>query len=227
MTEGFHDAILDSVSYFHGCVQGAFQDSPQSVARRFAGGAQPDGLFPELMRYTYSDVESTIRFPSPLVDRPMANYTLAYGLRYEIESRYMPDRDYLLTGRIPAVEDYGLVREKPSIDLVRTLPREETASYLKHAAAFQKKHADLLMTGRFTDTEGFTFEGGKTVVAKGFANGATFGVLLWNTGSTPAAVHASVPGAELESASEPDNESVAPFGDLAPQSVRLLVWKHT
>jgi hypothetical protein len=225
MTEGFHDSILDSITYFHGCVSGAFQGSAQNVAQRLAEEAPTDGLFPELMRYTYPEVESTIRFPSPLVDRPMANYTLAYGLRYEIESRYMPDRTYLLEGRIPAVEDYGLVREKPSIDLVRTLPREETATYLKNAAAFQKKHADLLMVGRFTDTEGFTFNGDKGVLAKGFENGQTFGVLVWNTGNAPAAVRVTVPGADLVSASEPGNESVEAQAPLAPQSVRLSVWK--
>ena len=182
MTEGFHDAILDSITCFHGCVHGVFQNSAPNIAQRLTGGVQGDSLYPEMMRYVYPDVESTIRFPSPLVDRPMANYTLAYGLRYEIESRYMPDRDYLLEGRVPSVEDYGLVLSKPSVDLVRTLPREKTAAYARSATEFQKKHADLLMAGRFTDTEGFTFSGDKAVLAKGFENGTRFGVLLWNTG---------------------------------------------
>jgi len=225
MTEGFHDAILDSITCFHGCVHGAFQESAPSIAHRLAGRVPADGLFPEMMRYIYPEVASTIRFPSPLVDRPMANYTLAYGLRYEIESRYMPDREYLLTGRIPAVEDYGLVLAKPAIDLVRTLPREETADYLRRAAEFQKKHADLLMTGRFVDTEGFAFSGDTAVLAKGFENGQTFGVLLWNTSDKPAVVAANVPNAELVSASEPGREKADAFGALAPQSVRLLVWK--
>ena len=224
MTEGFHDAILDSVSYFHGCVRGCFQDAAPIIARRLTG-ASADGQFPEMMRYTYPEVESTIRFPSPLVDRPMANYTLAYGLRYEIESRYMPDRAYLLEGKIPTVDDYGLVLSKPSIDLERTLPREETAAYLRSAAEFQKRHADFLMTGRFMDSQGFTFEGDKSVMAKGFANGSSFGVLVWNTGAAPAAVRVAVPGAELVSAFEPGNERAEAFALLAPQSVRLLVWK--
>ncbi len=226
MTEGFHDAILDSITCFHGCVHGTFQDSAPSVARRLAVGAASDGLFPEMMRYVYPEVASTIRFPSPLVDRPMANYTLAYGLRYEIESRYTPDRDYLLSGRIPSVEDYGLVLSKPSIELVRALPREETAAYVRRAAEFQKKHADLLMTGRFTDTEGFTLSGDQAVLATGFENGKTFGVLLWNTSSQPAAFTLRVPQAECVSASEPGMDKVAAFSALAPQTVRLLVWKR-
>ena len=178
-----------------------------------------------MLRYTYPEVCSTIRFPSPLVDRPMVNYTLAFGLRYEIESRYIPDRDYLLDGRIPAVEDYGLVLSKPDISRVRTLPPRETAEYLKKAAAFQKRNAALLMTGTFTDTEGFEFSG-LGVVAKGFKAGGLLGVLLWNTTDKPAAFTLSVPKASLTSASEPEKDNVDAFSELAPQSVRLLKWQR-
>ena len=224
LTEGFHDAVLDSVSFFHGCVRGAFQESAGLIAQRLAGG-RSDDLFPEMMRYTYPEVCSTIRYPSPLVDRPMANYTLAYGLRYEIESRYIPDRDYLLSGRIPAVEDYGTVLSKPDINQVRTLPPQETADYLRKAAAFQKRHAELLMTGAFTDTEGFSFSG-PGMVAKGFQSGSRFGVLLWNTSPKPAAFTLRVPDATLVSASEPERDAVDALGELAPQTVRLVVWKR-
>jgi hypothetical protein len=223
MTEGFHDAILDSVAYFHGCVRGTFQESAGLIAKRLAGGLSDD-LFPEMMRYTYPEVASTIRFPSPLVDRPMANYTVAYGLRYEIESRYIPDRDYLVDGRIPAIEDYGVVLSKPDIGLVRTLPPQETAEYLKRVATFQKKNASLLMTGIFTDTEGFAFSG-LGVVAKGFRAGDRFGVVLWNTTGKPAAFTLSVPNAQIVSASEPEKDNVEAFSELAPQTVRLVEWR--
>lgn len=224
MTEGFHDAILDSVAYFHGCVRGTFQESAGLIAKRLAGG-RSDDLFPEMVRYTYPEVASTIRFPSPLVDRPMANYTVAYGLRYEIESRYIPDRDYLLDGRIPEVEDYGVVLSKPDIGLVRTLPREETARYMKAVAAFQKRHAELLMTGRFTDTEGFVFEG-KGIVAKGYSSAKTFGVILWNATERTAAFTLSVPGGVLVGAEEPESGKVDAFAPLAPQTLRLVAWKR-
>lgn len=223
MTEGFHDAVLDSVCYFHGCVRGTFQDSARLIADRLAG-RRADDLFPELMRFTYPEVASTIRFPSPLVDRPMANYTIAYGLRYEIESRYLPDRDYLLTGRIPAIEDYKTVLSKPDITLVRALPPRETAEYLKRAAAFQKKHAELLMTGAFVDNEGFTFRG-QGVVAKGYQAPGRLGVILWNTTEKPAAFTLGVPSAELVSASEPERDEAGAFSELPPQTVRLLIWK--
>lgn len=223
MTEGFHDAILDSVAYFHGCVRGTFQESAGLIAQRLRGG-QADDIFPEMMRYTYPEVESTIRFPSPLVDRPMANYTVAFGLRFEIESRYLPDRDYLLDGRIPEIGDYGTVLSKPAIDLVRTLPPKETADYLRQVAEFQKKHAELLMTGTFTDTEGFSFSG-PGLVAKGYKAGALFGVLLWNTADRPAPFSLSVPDGRVASASEPGKGPVEAFSELAPQTVRLVVWR--
>jgi len=223
MTEGFHDAILDSVAYFHGCVRGAFQESAGLIAQRLGGGLADD-LFPEMMRYTYPEAESTIRFPSPLVDRPMANYTVAFGLRYEIESRYIPDRDYLLDGRIPAMEDYGTVLSKPAINLVQTLPPKETADYLRLVAEFQKKHAELLMTGTFTDTEGFSFRG-PGLVAKGYKAGGLFGVLLWNTTDKPASFSLSVPGGSAATAFEPGKGQVEAFGEMAPQTVRLVVWE--
>ncbi len=223
MTEGFHDAILDSVSYFHGCVRGTFQVTAAEIARRLVG-IRTDELFPEMMRYTYPEVASTIRYPSPLVDRPMANYTVTFGLRYEIESRYIPDRDYLLDGRIPAVEDYGMVLSKPDINQVRTLPPKETSAYLKSVATFQKKNADLLMTGTFTDTEGFLFSG-QGIVAKGFRSGTAFGVILWNTLDKPASFTLSVPKGGTASASEPGKDQVEAFSELAPQTVRLVVWR--
>lgn len=146
------------------------------------------------------------------------------ALRDEIESRYIPDRDYLLEDRIPAVEDYGTVLSKPDITLVRTLPPQETAEYLQGAAAFQKKHAGLLMTGVFTDSEGFTFRG-QGIVAKGYQAPGVLGVLLWNTAKKPATFELGVPKAELVSASEPERDQVEAFGELAPQTVRLLVWR--
>lgn len=224
MTEGFHDAILDSVCYFHGCVRGTFQESADLIAKRLAG-PQSDDLFPEMMRYTYPEAASTIRFPSPLVDRPMANYTVAFGLRFEIESRYLPDRDYLIDGRIPSIEGYGEVISKPNITLVRSLPAKETAEYLRRAATFQKKNAALLMTGTFTDTEGFSFRG-PGIVAKGFRAGDLLGVLLWNTTDKPAGFTLDVPQHRVISATEPEREQADALAELAAQSLRLVVWKR-
>ena len=125
---------------------------------------------------------------------------------------------------MPMVEDYGTVLSKPGITLVRTLPPQETAEYLKRVAAFQKKHAGLLMSGVLTDSEGFTFRG-QGIVAKGYQAPGALGIRLWNTTEKPAAFEVSVPKAELVTASEPEWDQVEAFSELAPQTVRLLVWK--
>jgi len=223
MTEGFFDALLDSITYFHGYLLGIFKDSAERIARQ---QTQPrtNGIFPEMVRYTYPETICTVRFPSPLIDRQMANYTCAYGWRLEIESRYAPDRDYLLSRVPPKVEDYGKIVEKPSVDLMRNLPFDATVNYMKRVAVFQKKNAALLMTGTFTDTEGFTCKG-HSIVAKGYKSGNTFGVLLWNTADQPAAFTLNVPNAEWVSASEPETDRVEAFSELAPQTVRLLIWR--
>lgn len=223
MTEGFFDALLDSVTYFHGYLLGIFKDSAERIARREAQHRMNE-IFPEMVRYTYPETICTVRFPSPLIDRQMANYTCTFGWRLEIESRYAPDRDYLLNRVPPKVEDYGKIVEKPSVDLMRDLPFDATAAYMKRVAVFQKKNAALLMTGTFTDTEGFTCKG-SGIVAKGYKSGDTFGVMLWNTTDQLAAFVLNVPNAVWVSASEPEAERVEAFSKLAPQTVRLLIWR--
>lgn len=224
MTEGFFDAILDSITYFHGCVMGVFKDSADWIAQQQVD-PQANSIFPEMVRYTYPEVACTVRVPSPLMDRAMANYTCAYGWRWEIESRYTPDRDYLLSRRIPKLEDYCQVLNKPNITWMQTLPFEEAAGYMKSVADFQKKNARLLMTGAFTDTEGFTCKG-TGIVAKGFSSGDLVGVIVWNTSNKSSAFTIEVPGAELVSASEPQKDTVEAFDELTPQTIRLLVWKR-
>jgi hypothetical protein len=224
MTEGFFDTLLDSIAYFHGYLLGIFKDSADRIAcqQREPG---MNGIFPEMARYTYPEVACTVRVPSPLMSRSMANYTCAYGWRLEIETRYAPDRDYLLTGHIPKVEDYGTVLDKPDLSLMQSLPAGETAAYMRRVAEFQKRNTPLLMTGTFTDTEGFTCKGAG-VVAKGYKAGDLLGVVLWNTSDKSAAFTLRVPEAECVSASEPEQGTIEAFSPLAPQTLRLIVWKR-
>ncbi len=84
MTEGLHDSVLDSISLFHGCVLGMFPVSTPEILARLRGDSV-SSAFPEMFRYTFPEVMSTIRFPTPMLNRAMANYTCAYGLRYDIE----------------------------------------------------------------------------------------------------------------------------------------------
>lgn len=224
MTEGLHDSVADSVSLFHGCMLGMFTADCSETPERLRG-EKVSNAFPEMFRYTYPEVMSTVRVPTPMMDRAMANYTCAYGLRYEIESRYAPDVRYLKEGRLPEAAEYEQVLSKPDLGMMNaTLPAEATR-YLKQAIEFGRANAALLWNGRFTDGEGFAFQG-DGLVAKGFAAQDRFGVLVWNPGEKPAPFTLDVPGAALLSASEPEAGAVEAFSSMPPQTVRLLVWRR-
>lgn len=220
MTEGLHDSVLDSISLFHGCVLGVF--SADILAR--AHGDTVSAGYPEMFRYTFPEVMSTVRIPTPMMNRAIANYTCTYGFRYEIESRYAPDVQYLKANKVPQASAYEQVLSPPDINMMQATPPAAAARYLKQVIEFQRAHADVLWRGRFTDDQGFTFQG-KGLVAKSFLAGDRLAVLVWNPGDRPAAFTLDVPNAELVSAAEPEQGRPEALGQLAPQTVRLLVWK--
>jgi len=224
MTEGLHDSVLDSISMFHGCVIGTFYASADDMAARLASSRTTDA-FPEMFRYTFPEVMSTVRVPTPMMDRGMANYTCAYGMRYEIESRYAADVSYLREDRVPGVEDYPHVINKPDIAMMKATPPGDAASYMKKLISFQREHAEIFWGGRFVDTTGFSFAG-EGLVAKGFEAEDRIAVILWNTLQKAAPIKIDVPGAELISAADPEHSPAGPLDPLAPQSVRLLIWKR-
>lgn len=223
MTEGMHDGFLNSVSLFHGCVLGTFQVSSAEILTRLHADSV-SAAFPEMFRYTFPEVMSTIRVPTPMMNRAMANYACAYGLRYEIESRYSPDVRYLKENKVPSASEYAEVLAPPDIDMMQATPPEAATRYLKQVIEFQRANANLLWRGRFADDEGFTITG-RDVVAKSFIAGDRLGVLIWNPGDKAAVFTLDVSNADLVSASEPEKGEVEAFGELVPQTVRLLVWK--
>jgi hypothetical protein len=225
MTEGLHDSVLGSISLFHGCMTGTFAVSGQEMLARL-DRQENSAPFPELFRYTFPAMMTTIRMPTPMLDRAMANFTCAYGLRFEIETRYAPDRRYLCEERMPEVADYAEVINKPDIALMKATPPTAATRYLKQVIEFQRAHADLLWRGSFTDDEGFALKG-RNLVAKSFVAGNKLGVLVWNPGDQPAMFELKVPSATLNAASEPERGKVDAFSPLPPQTIRLLEWKRS
>lgn len=224
MTEGLHDSVLDSIAMFHGCTFGTFEATPGEILARLNGDSAAPA-FPEMFRYTFPEAMSTIRMPTPMMGRAMANYACAYGFRSEIESRYAPDVRYLRENIVPDAAEYAHVISKPNIALMQSVPPGDATRYLKQMIDFQRANADLLWHGRFVDEEGFTLEG-QGLVAKGFAGGDRLGVLVWNPGDKPAPFFLTAPGADLESARDPEHGNVEAFGALPAQSVRLVIWKR-
>ncbi len=223
MTEGLHDCALDAVSLFHGCELGMFYASSSEMLVRLRASRVTDP-FPELFRTVFPEVMSTVRVPTPMMDRDMVNYTCVYGLRYELESRYGPDVTYLLQDRVPETSDYVHVINKPDVAMMKATPPAEAARYLKEAIDFQRQNAAFFWHGRYVDNQGFTLSG-RDLVAKGFAAGDRFGVAVWNPFQNVTPFTLEVPGYALESASEPGRERVEPLSPMAANTVRLLRWK--
>ncbi|MFA5191294.1 MAG: DUF6259 domain-containing protein, partial [Verrucomicrobiia bacterium] len=223
MTEGLHDSVLDSTLLFHGCMFGVHTHSEKQM-RALLGGKLDDDLFPEMFRFTFPEVLTTQRHPTPMLNRLEANYACLYGLRYEIESRYGPDVRYLKEGVVPVREDYADVLHPPRIDIIAATPPAEATRYLKQLTEFQRRHAALLWRGQFVDDRGFQFKG-ERLIAKGYTAGNQLAVLVWNPSDQPTTFTMAVPKARLTSASEPERDHVDPFGPLPAQSIRLLVWQ--
>lgn len=213
MTEGLHDTIADSIACFHGCETGCFQTRlswepdftwgadawtkvyVHEADARFRDDPGINTVFPELYRLTFPDLVTTVRIPSPLVDRTMVNWTLLYGLRHDIELRYAPDRAYVLGEKVPSKDDYSLVCSPPDIARMNHLERQGAAEYLCRANAFQKRFSSLLLKGRYEDEHGLRLKSSGRILAKRYAGAdGTCGVMIWNLDSVPHGLSLEVDG---------------------------------
>lgn len=134
LTEGLHDTILDSVATFHGCSYGTYPIDLPDVMRRITDGKAE--VFPELWRYTFPELVTSTRVPSPMSTRTMVNYTAIFGFRHDIELRYGPDRTWITEGKVPTQGDYGAVIDKPDIKWMQTHDPKTAARYLKAVNLF-------------------------------------------------------------------------------------------
>ncbi len=219
LTEGLHDTILDSTGLFHGCEYGVFASDVSAVRSR-ATNAQVES-FPELWRYTFPELVTTTRLPTPMNTRAQMNFTAVFGLRSEIEVRYRADRTYVLEGKVPVKADYGTVKNIPDLDAMASTPPETASAYMKAVCDFQRAHTKYLMKGRFVDDEGFTCANPALVAKRFVAADGTSAVCVWNVTDKPAEVKIDGLGAAKVIAAP----GTAPVdGPLAADSLRLYVF---
>ena len=220
-TEGLYDAHLATIGMFHAWTPSGFMKDVNMLKESRAGTCASLEPFPEIFRYTFPELVSTTRNPTPMMLRSFMNYGAVFGLRHEIEVRYMPDRTYVLDGRVPTKADYGEVQNLPSLEAMQAEPPDVARGYMKAVCDFQREHAKYLLRGTFVDEEGFTCGAG--IVAKRFvAADGTSAVCVWNISDKPADVVISRLGSPTDVFS-PGSESVV--GPLAPDSIRLYVFK--
>ena len=219
-TEGLHDALLDTIGMFHACQPSAFMGDVNALRSARTSAHAKSEPFPELFLYTFPELVTTTRNPTPMARRSFVNYAAVFGLRHEIEMRYMPDRTYALDGKVPTKKDYGEVKNLPSLADMRAEPPDAASAYMKAVCDFQRKHAKYLMRGRFVDDEGFSATDG--VVAKRFvADDGTSAVCVWNVGESPLDVAIDGLG-RPKGVFAPGGES--PDGELKANSLRLYVF---
>ncbi|MBQ0081434.1 MAG: hypothetical protein KBS95_07820 [Alistipes sp.] len=222
ITEGTIDMETSAIDLFHGCTYGVYNPSQKQMADRCEMTA-PAVLFPEMLRYTLPHLEATVRHPSPVASRMLINYAITFGLRHEIESRYMADREYLLTNQIPKTEDYLNVRSKPNLKLVQSVDPIQMATYSKQVLSLQKKYSSTLLEGTFMDDEGLSLKAPNKVIAKLFVskNGREASVVVWNT-SENEEVKYSVKLSGYRSRTTNAPEGIVQKQRLGPQSVHVI-----
>lgn len=223
MTEGITDYELGCINIFHGCSFDVYPPDQKAMEERLTGHSGAT-WFPEMLEYTFPDLIMTVRNPAPVTSRNMSNFTLISHLKNEIECRYMADVRFLKENRTPRIEDYSNVTTKPDLNLVRSQDPVAMRIYQKDLADFQKKHKDLLRTGRFMDTQGLEFEGSHPLaMAKAFTAEGKTGVVVWNiSADEPLTYKVQVEGRSLVSSDSPEG---LPTETVPPQSIVLLIFE--
>ena len=211
MTESSTDANIQCVDYFHGCG---------------IGTAEWRNEFPELFRYTFPELITTQRNPNPMLTKTEANFAAVFGMRHEIEIRYPGDKKYILNNKVTN-EDYTNVVDPPNLNMVNLYAADESAAYLHALIDFENEHAEFFRQGRFIDQEGITITG-QDVIAKGFLNGESLGVLVWNKSlDEKRSFILNINGYRFLNASEPGNKNVENTSFLEPNTIRLIIFQKS
>jgi len=221
-TEGLHDGLMDTIGMFHAYTPSAFMSDVYALKASRATSRAKAEPFPELFRYTFPELVTTTRNPTPMTLRSFVNYAAVFGLRHEIEIRYMPDRVYVLDGKMPELQDYGEVKNLPSLAAMHAEPPAVASAYMKAVCDFQREHAKYLMHGKFVDDEGFTPPTNGIVAKRFVAADGTSAVCVWNASDKPTDVVINGLGKAAKCVFAPNGENA--IGPLAADSIRLYVY---
>lgn len=224
LTEGLSDALLPSIALFHGGQEGVV-GMTQSQLDNMVRKKSPWYLFPQMFRYTFPEMRSTLRIQGPVNMPHMMNYGTVFGLRNEIEARYAPDVEYLKTGEIPTPEDYGTVLGKPSYTEVPHDP-SFCKEYCRKVSELQRKYSDLLWKGRFVDNEGFILNASEScVMSSSFENGNRKAVVVSNVSADKiVSYNVEVKGYNFVEAYGPDGV-IDPSEPLMGNGLAVLVYE--
>ena len=211
VTEAPSDALCQHVDMIHGSGAG-FSDSPVS--------------FPALFRYTFPDYIMTNRIarPAPYMNFAEINFAFVYGFRFDLECRYKPDAELILSGVRPDPSDYENITGPPEVKKMCEEPVDDYENYMKELCSIRNRHRALL-TGRFTDSDGFTIDNAE-VTATAFNEGLTTAVVVWNKTPTQQVFEVDVPESRLMCHIRPGARNAPDSEALPPNRLAVLVFRR-
>ena len=192
------ETITDVYSQFIDCIHGIGSRYGAKAERaEFVKKPAPRAFnMPEMFRQTFPETISTVRNPRPYIDPRLANYSLTYGFRFEMELRYQSDRDFIEENRHP-----------------------EWKEYARAMCALRKRHADLLLEGAYSCDP--ALEKANPALNHGvFTQGGRQCVVFWNDSDEELPL--DLCGRAVQSWETPDAQGEGAPERIAPNSVVVL-----
>ena len=89
-----------------------------------------------------------MRCPTPASTRHSLNFSTVFGYKHEIETRYEPDKRYLLEKRIPPKSEYDIIRgSHPNYSTLADQDPDNVIAYSRAVLDFRRKYAGILYDG--------------------------------------------------------------------------------
>jgi hypothetical protein len=109
--------------------------------------------------------------------------------------------------------------------MMRNTTDSTVGPFLKRMSEIRTEFADLLLTGRFVDNEGF-LSNNSAVSTHAFINGDRMAVTLWNATEKPQKVDLMAPGYKLETMKWIDSAWTGTAHSLLPNDVAVAVFRR-
>ncbi len=168
LSEGVTDAFGHFVDFTHGSGRGYMYNS---IA------------FPALFRYTFPEIIITNRYPSPIMDVDHAKFAFINGMRFDVESRYIPDVLLLKEGKRPSTEDYQEITGPPvNKEFLLSGNIDQYTNYMNQLCQIRRDYP-ILLKGQFIDNQGFQISD-KEIEARAFVLNDEMAVVCWNHSTT-------------------------------------------